>query len=223
MAGYPKIWTTIENEKWWQGGDLSTRGVITQLILWCKKDGDSGHLEFRSWRFLAERLACHRDTCSKIVSNLATSGFLKLTEREDGTLHIHIPKYLKSQRAKSHADLSPNTDESGQICRNLSPKAEQPEQPVSSHTELVAFFCDHYERAIKSKYPFTGKDAKKLSDLLRTYGLDQAKQIIDLYLTDRDDFLTKTGHTTGVLSTRAARYAERLTATQTGRNPDVPY
>ena len=216
MAGYPKIWTTILHEDWFKPLTCTQRGIVLQLFLLAKQNGDTGILSYNGWQHFSMDLHCNRATLVHFVSKNSIKSRIVVTLGGDGILRVKIPKYREYQ---------------GLTCSNLVEKSTRnehttrPEQTkaLPEHTELVTFFCDQYEQAIKSKYPFTGKDAKKLSDLLRTYGLDQAKQIIDLYLTDRDDFLTKTGHTTGVLSTRAARYAERLTATQTGRNPDVPY
>lgn len=140
MASYPKIWTTIEGASWWQSLDLMSRGVVAQMIFWCKKDGDTGHLEFRSWRFLAERLACHKDTCTKLVTHLATIGFIELTERPDGTLHIYLPKYLESQQAKTHFDVMKMVSDeysTGQICDKIGQQQNrtEPKQTEPKRTE----------------------------------------------------------------------------------------
>lgn len=135
MASYPKIWTTIESASWWQALDLNARGVVTQMIIWCKKDGDTGHLEFRSWRFLAERLGCHRDTCTKIASNLATLGFIEITERPNGTLHLYLPMYLESQQATSHFDVMKMVGETADLDQNCSKNSQQPNQTEPNRTE----------------------------------------------------------------------------------------
>jgi phage replication O-like protein O len=78
----------------------------------------------------------------------------------------------------------------------------------AAHGELVKYYCNQYETKTGTKYLFVGgKDGKHIKTLLTAFGLEKSKEIIDAFLDDSDDFITKTGHTVGMLITRANRYA----------------
>lgn len=76
---------------------------------------------------------------------------------------------------------------------------------VPGHQEATAYWCQQWEQHHGLRYPFTGRDAKCIQQLLKACGsVAAAAAAIDRYLRDRDPFVS--GHPLHLLAASLARY-----------------
>ena len=80
----------------------------------------------------------------------------------------------------------------------------------ADHKMAIEYFCRGYEDKIGVKYAFKGgRDGKLISGLLKQWGLEKLKFLIDTMFTSTDEFYrTKGGYTIGVLSANENRLVQ---------------
>lgn len=100
MAGYVKIWTTIESDGWFLSLSCLARGLWIQLIIAAKAGAESGQVWGKSWGQLAQRWGLSRETCAKNLRKFADAGKVTLETEDNGTILITIHNYLLWQGVK---------------------------------------------------------------------------------------------------------------------------
>lgn len=101
MASYPKIWTTIMFEEWFVEMSCLERGIMLQLLLLCKIQGDSGTIRVRNWSHLAHDLGLNRKTLSRTASVFTQRKRIFTHITESGAIEITVPKYREYQELTS--------------------------------------------------------------------------------------------------------------------------
>lgn len=100
MAGYVKIWTTIESDGWFLGLSCLARGLWIQLIIAAKAGSETGQVWGKSWAQLGQRWGLSRETCAKNLRKFADAGKVSLQIEGNGTILITIHNYLLWQGIK---------------------------------------------------------------------------------------------------------------------------
>jgi hypothetical protein len=98
MAGYPKIWTTLWTSPDFQGLPGTARGVLIQLIIWCKHERDDGLVLAKSYSNLSAQLGFSRQAVTRLIAKLVTECYIELSKTSSGQLMIRLPMYDESQR-----------------------------------------------------------------------------------------------------------------------------
>lgn len=98
MAGYPKIWTTLWSSPEFRALSGSERGVLMQLILWCKHERDDGLVLAESYANLGAQLGFSRQTASRMIVKLDAAGYIEVSKTDHEQLIIRLPMYDESQK-----------------------------------------------------------------------------------------------------------------------------
>jgi hypothetical protein len=137
-------------------------------------------------------------------------GIYKLSDREElkGLLSPlqAPPKPLRSQEQKQEQNVGAE--------KNPAPKRTHRKQTSSpDHKLAVTYWRERFQEIFKTPYAFqSGKDGKIISLLLRGYGLEQTKRIIDRFLTVKEDFYDRgPGRTLGVLWSNVNKLSVEVT------------
>jgi len=96
------------------------------------------------------------------------------------------------------------------------------EKKEPAETDLA---LDHYIGKYKAIYGFEpeisyGRDKKLLKDLIGSHGLERVKRIIDVYLSDNDNFVTEAAHEIPVMKSRVNRYLKQVNQQPMGYGSD---
>ena len=97
MASFPKIWTSILHEDWWLQMPCIERGMLLQLFLIAKVQGDTGRISYRSVANLSADLYIERRTFSKVMAKFTECGRIIVEKHTDRIYTIFIPKYREYQ------------------------------------------------------------------------------------------------------------------------------
>lgn len=100
-ASYPKIWTSILHEDWFIELSCLERGILLQLYILAKENGDTGTISYRSSALLAAFLHVERRTFLKFMAKIHASGRIITVKDEPGLYVINIPKYRQYQDLRS--------------------------------------------------------------------------------------------------------------------------
>ncbi len=211
MGGYAKLWTDITNDEWYVSLNGLERSMFFQLIVACKKGGDTGDIFTPSVTALGTEFSISRKSCGKYLAKFAESGTIKLRKTESGQLHIFVVNYHKNQRLRTPKDkptvgkFATNTPQnnSANKIKEENIREEKLVTQSSDEKEILECFYKKYESHYKTPYvPQVGKDQALVKRLLESLKVQQIKDSIDRLFESNDPFYGKTGggRTLGVLS-----------------------
>lgn len=202
MSGYVKIWTDIFNDEWFTSLSLTERGMWFQLITYCKLSGDTSRINLRSFRAIGALFGCDGKTAANILRKFCDNSALQLDE-SNGIISIYLPNYEKHQRLRKPSDRGKVTDNSAtnkiRLDKIKEDKVDAPKNPA--HKRMVDYFCQKYQDHFEEKYSFKGgKDGQLMARLLKQWGEEKLKVLIDNLFSTKDSFIIDAGRTVGVLA-----------------------
>jgi|LFRM01.1.fsa_nt_gb hypothetical protein len=116
----------------------------------------------------------------------------------------------RTQRTKSlvntgvrSGEFIEKTDETDEI--------ENADEVIKNGKDAVKYFAEKFQEKLGIKYSANwAKEAKLMKDLLQTYGPEMLKEMIDLFLSENDDWVEQAGFTIGIFKTQANKLAIKL-------------
>ncbi len=116
----------------------------------------------------------------------------------------------RTQRTKSlvntgvrSGEFIEKTDETDEI--------ENADEVIKNGKDAVKYFAEKFQEKFGIKYSANwAKEAKLMKDLLQTYGPEMLKEMIDLFLSENDDWVEQAGFTIGIFKTQANKLAIKL-------------
>jgi len=80
-------------------------------------------------------------------------------------------------------------------------KADRQEQGIDGYADFVDYFVkEKYEKIRGRKYHFTAKDGVLVKRVLKTFGLEESKRLVDLFFASKDRFICRSGYSIGAFS-----------------------
>lgn len=211
MATYAKIWTDIFNDDFFSSLSLAERGMWMQLFTYAKLCGDTARINLRSFRTIGSILGCDGKTAKRILRKFSANSAVELVENK-GNITITLCNYEKHQhfrRPEDRQDYKIIAENSPLIREDKINKvgAKNPD-----HQKAIEYWMQKYEAEIGVPYNFVGrKEGPIIKRLLKAYGLDVLKQIMDQIFITQDEFIRKKGgRTLGVLSACVNKLAQEV-------------
>jgi hypothetical protein len=162
-----------------------------------------------------------RALAAKRQANLRgrASNAAPLRER-DASVTGALPREEKRREEKKREIQNPPTPlaggEVGLVANPTKPRREpKPKQPTHpGHAEAKAAYVSAFEAVYHAKPPWGAREAVTLNAFLASLNGDShaAAEIIARYFADSDPFVVGSGHSLGVLVSRAGRYVGRAPA-----------
>jgi phage replication O-like protein O len=86
-------------------------------------------------------------------------------------------------------------------------KARPKQPPDPELGELRTFFIETFKEKFTDPYAYTyGKDDSILKGILKTFGLEKAKEKISAFFSDESEFLKRSGYSVGVFKSQVNKY-----------------
>lgn len=128
--------------------------------------------------------------------------------------NVNNDNNVKNKRNKNKKSVSNKDDETIKAQDARSGKVDEEDgtgKSIKNARDAVMYFSSKFEEKFGLKYSANwGKDAKLMKDLLQTYGPEMLKEMIDLFLSENDDWVEQAGFTIGVFKTQANKLALKL-------------
>ena len=136
--------------------------------------------------------------------------------------NVNNDNNVKNKRNKNKKSVSNKDDETIKAQDARSGKVDEEDgtgKSIKNARDAVMYFSSKFEEKFGLKYSANwGKDAKLMKELLETYGPELLAKMINIFLSEDDNWADKAGRTVGILKVRANSLA--LKATQHS-HPDL--
>jgi len=84
-------------------------------------------------------------------------------------------------------------------------------KPNAAHQSIIDYFCRKYQDAVHDKYAFmAGKDGAIVKRMLKQWGEEKLKAIIDQFFSTSDSFPQKGGYTISVMSAMQNKLVQEM-------------